>query len=169
MRPGCELEDRAWRGYDPRAAAPAAAAATAASAALLAGRWAFEDFSALADKLGAFGVYVMVLAVWPTVLGLAVYRAVVRTYRLTDRAVLVDWGPLALPEPPVWLDEVCAVTHGAGRLGKQLGFGWVELRVTGGRTVRLTGIRDPAGFAAAVRALVTPPALPLSAPTPAPG
>ncbi|HEX4607639.1 MAG TPA: hypothetical protein VH092_05475 [Urbifossiella sp.] len=161
MRPGCELEDRAWRGYDPRAAVPAAAAAAAASAALLAGRWAVaSEVTDLPDRLAALAVYASVLAVWPTVLGLAAYRAVVRTYRLTDRAVLVDWGPLARPEPPVWLDELAGVRRGAGPVGRWLGIGWVELREKSGRVLRLTGVRDPAGFAAAVEALVTPPAPP---------
>ena len=100
MRAARELEDRGWRGYDPRAAVPAAAAAVALSAALLAGRWAVADaVTTLPDRLTTLAVYASVLAVWPVVLGLAVYRAVVRTYRLTDRAVLIDWGPFALPEP----------------------------------------------------------------------
>jgi hypothetical protein len=149
------LEDRAWRGYDPRAAVPAAVAAVAASAALLAGRWAVDLISVLPDWLGVFAVYVTVLAVWPTVLGVAAYRTVVRTYRLTDRAVLVDWGPLARPEPPVWLAELAAVGSGASWLGRRLDFGWVELRGKTGRTLRLTGLRDPNGFAKTVRELVS--------------
>lgn len=148
---GRELTDRAWRGYDPRAAVPAAAAAVAASAALLAGRWAATDeVVTLPDRLATLAVYASVLAVWPAVLGLAAFRAVVRTYRLTDGAVLIDWGPLARPEPPVWLADLTGVRSGAGALGRRLGVGWVELREKSGRVVRLTGVRDPAGFAAAV-------------------
>jgi hypothetical protein len=151
MRPGRNLEDRAWAGYDPRAAAPAAACATGLSAAILAGRWAFDDLSGLADRVGAFAFYVTVLAVWPVVLGLAAYRSVVRTYRLTDRAVLIDWGPFARPEPPVWLTELAGVRAGV----RWFGVGWVELVLTGGRRVRLRGVYDPRGFADRVRALAT--------------
>ena len=156
MRPGRELEDRAWRGYDPRAAVPAAVAAVAVSAALVAGRFAVaENVTALPDRLAALAVYASVLAVWPVVLGLAAYRAVVRTYRLTDRAILVDWGPFSRPEPPVWLATLAGVRSGAGWVGRLLGVGWVELRDQSGRTVRLGGVRDPAGFAAAVEKLAT--------------
>lgn len=156
MRPARELEDRGWRGYDPRAAVPAATAAVALSATLLAGRWAVaDDVTTLPDRLTTLAVYASVLAVWPTVLGLAAYRSVVRTYRLTDRAVLVDWGPFARPEPPVWLADLVEVRAGAGWLGRRLGVGWVVLRDRTGRTVRLSGVHDPAGFAAAVEKLVT--------------
>jgi hypothetical protein len=156
MRATRELEDRGWRGYDPRAAVPAAAAAVALSAALLAGRWAVaSDVTTLHDRFATLAVYASVLAVWPVVLGLAAYRAVARTYRLTDRAVLIDWGPFARPEPPVWLADLAEVRAGAGWLGRRLGVGWVVLRESSGRAVRLSGVRDPAGFAAAVEKLVT--------------
>lgn len=155
MQPRRNLEDRAWRGYEPRAALPAAAAAAAASAALVAGRFVLADRAAAPpDWLTALAVYGSVLAVWPLVLGLAAYRVIVRTYRLTDRAILVDWGPFVNPEDPVWLAHLADVRAGAGWLGRQLGVGWVELRENSGRVVRLTGVRDPAGFAAEIEKLV---------------
>jgi hypothetical protein len=145
------LLDRAWRGYDPRAAFPAVAAAAVASAVLLYGRWALPDLSDFAERAGALAVYAMVLAVWPGLLGLLLYRAVTYTYRLTDRAVLIDRGPLNRPELPVWLAELAGVEVVAGWLGRQLGVGWVVLRESGGRVIVLTGVRHPAEFAAAVR------------------
>ena len=97
------LTDLGWWGYDPRAAVPHVMVAAAVSAALLAGRWYFEMPG------GALAVYALVLAVWPGLLGVALYRAVTYTYRLTDRALLVDWG-LAFPaEPPAWLADVTGV------------------------------------------------------------
>jgi uncharacterized membrane protein YdbT with pleckstrin-like domain len=146
------LADRAWRGYHPRAAVPAVAAAVAASAVLLAGRWALDDFSWLADQAGALAFYAMTLAVWPSLLATLVYRMVTFTYRLTDRAVLIDRGFASRPEPPVWFADLTAVEAEAGWLGRGLGVGRVVLRAAGGRVVTLTGVGDPAAFAAAVRA-----------------
>lgn len=145
------LVDRAWRGYDLRAAVPYVAAAAAASAALLAGRWYFEDLSGFANRTGALAVYALVLAVWPGVLAAAVYRAVTYTYRLTDRALLVDRGLFFRPEPPVWLADVTAVVSGAGWLGRRLGVGWVRVTTADGRVVSLTGVRDPGAFAIELR------------------
>lgn len=93
--------------------------------------------------------------VWSLVLGIAAYRSIVRTYRLTDRAILVDWGPFVDREAPVWFTNVLAVRSGAGWIGQRFGVGWVELHEATGRVVRLTGVRDPAGFAAQVQALVS--------------
>jgi len=155
MRPERNLEDRAWRGYDPRAALPAVAVAVAATAALVAGRFVLAGHPVAGpDRLTALAVYGSVLLVWAVVLAVAAYRVVVRTYRLTDRAILVDWGPFVDRESPVWFSNVSAVRSGAGRLGRVLGVGWVELREATGRVVRLTGVRDPAGFAAEVERLV---------------
>jgi uncharacterized membrane protein YdbT with pleckstrin-like domain len=147
------LTDLSWRGYDPRAAVPQLAVAAAASAALLSGRWYLEELSELADRAGALAVYALVLAVWPGLLAVVLYRTVTFTYRLTDRALLLDRGSLFRPEPPVWLADVTAVTAGASWLGRRLGVGWVRV-ATDGRTVRLTGVRDPGAFAVAVRAAV---------------
>lgn len=153
MRPERNLEDRGWRGYDFRATVPAVVAAVAVSAAMIAGRFVLAG-SAAPDRLTALIVYGAVLVVWSLVLALAAYRVIVRTYRLTDRAILVDWGPFVDRELPIWFSNVSAVVSGAGWLGRRLGVGWVELREASGRVVRLTGVRDPVGFASQVRELV---------------
>jgi hypothetical protein len=152
MRPTRTLDDRAWRGYDPRAAVPVVGVAAAVSAALLAGRWYLADLSGLADRGAALAVYALVLAGWSGLVAGVLYRSVTYTYRLTDRALLLDWGPLSPPVPPAWLADVTAVVSGATWLGRQLGVGWVRVSSAGGRTVRLTGVRDPGGFALAIRA-----------------
>lgn len=144
------LIDRAWRGYDPRAGFPVVAVAVAVSAALLSGRWYLEELSWLAERAGALAVYAMALAVWPGLLAVLLYRMVTYTYRLTDRAVLIDRGFLSRPEPPVWLADLTGAEATAGWLGRQLGFGRVNLRA-GGREVTLTGVADPVGFATAIR------------------
>jgi membrane protein YdbS with pleckstrin-like domain len=145
------LAERDWWGYDPRAMFPAVAAAAAASAVVLSGRWYLEDLSWLADRAGALAVFGLAVAVWPGLVAVLLYRAVTYTYRLTDRAVLVDRGFLSRPEPPVWLAELTGVEPGAGWVGRQLGVGWVKL-ATGGRVVRLTGVRHPEAVAEAIRA-----------------
>jgi membrane protein YdbS with pleckstrin-like domain len=144
------LADRGWWGYDPRAMVPAVAAAAAASVALLSGRWYLEGLSWLADRAGALAVFGLAVAVWPGLIAVLLYRAVTYTYRLTDRAVLIDRGFLARPEPPVWLTDLTAAEAGAGWLGRQLGVGWVKL-TAGGRAVRLTGVRRPSELAAKIR------------------
>src|SRR5437879_4135584 len=111
------MTDVAWRGYDGRALLPAVAVAAAASVVLLSGRWYLAELSWLADRAGALAVFGLAVAVWPGLIAVLLYRAVTYTYRLTDRAVLVDRGFLARPEPPVWLAEVTAVEAGAGGVG----------------------------------------------------
>ncbi|MBX9584629.1 MAG: PH domain-containing protein, partial [Gemmataceae bacterium] len=133
------------------AAAPGLAAAAALSAAVLAGRWHLDGLSALADRMGALAVYALALAVWPGLLAVFVYRAVTYTYRLTDRAVVVDRGFRWRPEPPVWLADVAGVSAGAGWVGRRLGVGWVRVAAADGRVLTLTGVADPEGFAAAIR------------------
>jgi hypothetical protein len=134
---------------------PGLALAGGVSVVLLSGRWYLEDLSGLADRAGALAVYGMALAVWPGLLAVLLYRAVTYTYRLTDRAILIDRGPLARPEPPVRLAELTGVEAGAGWLGRRLGVGWVTLAV-GGRTVRLTGVRYPEAFAEQIRTAAKP-------------
>jgi uncharacterized membrane protein YdbT with pleckstrin-like domain len=150
MAENIPARDVLWRGYSPRAAAPGVAAAAAASAAVLAGRWHLDGLSALADRLGALAVYALALAVWPGLVAVVVYRAVTYTYRLTDRAVVVDRGFRWRPEPPVWLADVTGVSAGAGWVARRLGVGWVRVEA-GGRVLTLTGVQDPHGFAAAIR------------------
>jgi membrane protein YdbS with pleckstrin-like domain len=145
------LTDRAWRGYDPRAGFPAVATAAVVSAVLLSGRWYFEELSWFAEKAGALAVYAMTLAVWPGLLSTLLYRAVTYTYRLTDRAVLIDWGFRNRPEPPVWLKDVTEVAIAAGWVGQQLGIGTVTITAAGGRVVALAGVANPAAFAEAIR------------------
>ncbi len=143
--------DRAWAGYSPRAAAPALAAAAAASALVWTGRWYLDGPSELANAAGAPAVFALAWGVWPALAAVYLYRAVTYTYRLTDRAVLVDFGFRHRPVAPVPLAAVTAVGAGAGRLGARLGVGWVEVR-TADRVVRLVGVRRPAVLAEAIRA-----------------
>jgi membrane protein YdbS with pleckstrin-like domain len=139
-----------WAGYHPRAAAPALAAAAGASLLVWIGRWYFAGWSESADRLGAPAVFALVWCVWPALGALYLYRAVTYSYRLTDRAVLTDFGFRHRPVPPVWLRQVESVRTGAGRLSAALGVGWVEVR-TADRVVRLVGVRHPEALAEAIR------------------
>jgi membrane protein YdbS with pleckstrin-like domain len=145
------LADRGWWGYDPRAMFPAVTVAVGASVVVLSGRWYLEDLSWLAERAGALAVFGLAVAVWPGLVAVLLYRAVTYTYRLTDRAVLVDRGSLSRPEPPVWLADLTGVEAGAGWVGRRLGVGWVKLTAAG-RVVRLAGVRRPSQVAAAIRA-----------------
>jgi membrane protein YdbS with pleckstrin-like domain len=142
------LADRAWRGYDPRAALPLIALATAVSAVLLAGRWYLDDVSA------AVVPYAIVLALWPSLLCLTLYRAITYTYRITDRALLVDRGFLNRPEPPLWLKDVNKVESGAGRLGHLLGIGWLKVTTTAGHEVTLSALHHPEAIAKLLNELI---------------
>ncbi len=146
-------EDREWVGYHPRAAIPQVVVAALASVAVWIGRWYFEDLSELANRIGGLAVFALTWCVWPALLTAELYRAVTYSYRLTNRAVLVDFGFWHRPVPPVWLSEVTEVRAGSGGLDRFLGVGWVELRA-GERVVRLVGVRCPTELAERVRAAV---------------
>jgi uncharacterized membrane protein YdbT with pleckstrin-like domain len=145
--------DLAWMGYHPRAALPVVATAFVATVLILLGRWYVVDLSELAERVGALAVFALAWAVWPGLALLILYRTVSYTYRLTDRALLVDFGMFARPVPPVPLTEIVAVHTANGWEPALLGTGWVEVR-TRDRAVRLLGIRRPSQFAEQVRAAV---------------
>ena len=138
------LQDLAWRGFDLRAAVPLTALAIILSTTLLAGRWYVDGLS------DALITYFLVLALWPALLGHTIYRTITYTYRITDRALLVDRGSLHRHEAPVWFKELLRVETGAGWVDRMLGIGWVSVS-TAGRTLHLRAIRDPHGFAAMLR------------------
>jgi hypothetical protein len=148
------MTDRRWAGYHPRDMAPAVALVAAASLVVWTGRWYLDDISVLADRLGAWAMFALAWAVWPAIAAVFLYRTVTFTYRLTDRAVLVDFGPLSRPVAPVWLKDVTAVVTGGGWLGRRWGVGWVEVRDAAGRAVRLKGVRKPLLFAEKLREAV---------------
>jgi hypothetical protein len=143
--------DRAWAGYHPRAAAPAVVCVALASLVVWTGRWYLDDLSELADRLGALALFAIAWGVWPAVATVYLYRAITYTYRLTDRAVLIDFGFWHRPVPPVLLRDITEVRTGAGWLSRLLGVGWVELR-TADRVVRLVGVRHPETLAEQIRA-----------------
>ena len=142
--------DRAWAGYHPRAALPPLAAAAVASLIVWTGRWYMPDLSELADRVGALAVFALAWCVWPALVAVYLYRAVTYTYRVTDRALLVDFGFWHRPVQPVMLDGVTGVVIGGDRLSALLGVGWVEVRAAG-RAVRLPGVRNPQALAELIR------------------
>jgi membrane protein YdbS with pleckstrin-like domain len=117
---------------------------------VLSGRWYHDDLSELADRVGALVVFALAWAVWPGLGAVFLYRAVTYTYRLTDRAVLMDFGFCFRPVPPVVLTDVQAIDVGGGLLARRLGIGWLEVR-TKDRVVRMTGVRHPRAFAEKIR------------------
>jgi membrane protein YdbS with pleckstrin-like domain len=122
-----------------------------ASVALLVGRWWLADPSDFTDRAIALAFYAMTLAVWPVLLTTLVYRMVTYTYRLTDRAVLVDWGFRHLPEAPLKLAELRGAAVQVGWLGKRYGVGRVIIHTADDRKVTLKGVRSPESFAMAIR------------------
>jgi hypothetical protein len=145
--------DLAWIGYHPLAAVPSLATAAVASLLVWTGRWYLDDLSALADRVGALAVFAVAWGVWPVLVAVYLYRALTYTYRVTDRAVLIDFGFWHRPVAPVALPEVTGVITGGDRLSALFGVGWVELRGAG-RAVRLLGVRRPEAVAELIRAAV---------------
>jgi membrane protein YdbS with pleckstrin-like domain len=142
--------DLAWVGYHPRAAAPVIVLAAIVSVLVLSGRWYLDGLSELADRAGALAVFALAWAVWPGLLAVFLYRTVTYTYRLTDRAVLVDFGFLSSPTQPINLAEVISVSVRGGFMTRWLGVGRVELR-TKNQTLGMSGVRHPELFAMEIR------------------
>jgi membrane protein YdbS with pleckstrin-like domain len=145
--------DRAWFGYHPRALAPTLAAVAVVSVVAWTGRWYLDGLSALAARLGALAVFAAAWGAWVPLAAVFVYRTTTYTYRLTDRALVLDYGFWFRPVPPVALADVTDVTPRTGPLGRLLGVGWVEV-YTAQRLVRLTGVRRPDAVAQQIRAAV---------------
>jgi uncharacterized membrane protein YdbT with pleckstrin-like domain len=145
--------DQAWMGYHPRAMAPAVALTAVASLLVWTGRWYLDELSAFADEAGDWAMFALAWAVWPALLAVFFYRTVMFTYRLSDREMLVDYGPLYHPVPHVLLKEIASVVVGGGWLARLLGVGRVEIHLQG-RTVRMKGVRHPQVFAEKIRTAV---------------
>jgi membrane protein YdbS with pleckstrin-like domain len=145
--------DRAWAGYHPRAMAPAVATVAVASLLVWTGRWYVAPLSELVVRIGALAVFAIAWGVWPAMGAVILYRTVTYTYRLTNRAVLIDFGFWYHALPPVWLNEIESVRVRAGWLSRRLGVGSVELHTVDG-SVLLEGVRQPEAFAEQIRAAV---------------
>jgi uncharacterized membrane protein YdbT with pleckstrin-like domain len=140
------LKDLAWAGYHPRAMIPAAVLAGSISLLLWTGKWFLEPLMGLNNRLGSFVVFAIAWGVWPGLIAVFLVRTVTRTYRLTDRALLIDLGYLTKPIPPISLHDIHEIKTGGNWLSRLLGVGEIEVR-TGDRVIRLTGVRHPIAFA----------------------
>ncbi|VTU01722.1 : bPH_2 [Gemmataceae bacterium] len=143
--------DRLWAGYHPLALAPLVAVAASVSLLVWTGQWYLDGVSAFAAEIGGWATFAVAWGVWPALVLLFLYRTVTYTYRLTDAAVYVDYGPAFRPVAPVPVADLGTVSVGGGWLVRRLGVGVVVLKC-GGRSVRLKGVRNPEAFAARVRA-----------------
>ena len=112
---------------------------------------ALDDFDVLAARAAPLAVFAAAWGGWVPLAAVFVYRTTTYTYRLTDRALVLDYGFWFRPVPPVALADVTDVTPRAGPLGRLLGVGSVEVR-TAQRLARLTGVRCPAAVAEQIRA-----------------
>jgi len=115
------------------------------------GQWYLDDISALAVQLGGWATFAIAWGVWPAVLVVFLYRCVTFTYRITDQAVFVDFGPLYYPVTPLRLETLDPIVIGGGWLARQLGVGYVELQA-GDRVLRLKGVWHPKSFVEKLRA-----------------
>lgn len=144
------LADRLWVGYDPLALLPAGLALGCLSLAVWTGHWYGEDVIGLAGVLDRWVRFALAWGGWPAFVLVFLYRTVTYTYRLTDRVLLVDFGPGFRPVPPISLAEIEAVSVG-GWQRRWLGVGWVWVRTSSGRVVRLDGVRRPEALAETLR------------------
>ncbi len=139
--------ERLWMGYHPRAMAPTLVCVGVASLLVWTGKWYLQELSELAERIGGLVMFAVAWCVWPGLLAVFLYRTITFTYRLTDRAVLIDFGFWYPPVPPVWLAEVREVRAGGSWLNRLLGVGWVEVQTATG-SVKLAGVRNPEAFVA---------------------
>jgi hypothetical protein len=147
MSQGSDLAmvDEQWRGYDLRAAAPLFALALLLTVGLLLARLLFSDLT------DALITYFLVLILWPALLFISFYRAVTYTYRITNRALVVDRGFLDRPVLPMAYGEMTDIEYGSSGFYSLLNVGWVLVGMSDGRTVKLRSLRDPGSFAAVLR------------------
>lgn len=142
--------DLAWEGYHPRAAIPYFALAVLATALVQTIRWFVGDASEIAEGNRALALFAGAWAVWPALIAIFLYRTITYTYRLTDRALLADFGMLTRQVPAVLLIDVASVTVSSTWLYRRLGIGWVEVHTKSGKLV-LPGVRRPGDFAEKIR------------------
>ncbi len=151
--PDPAARDCLWLGYHPRAMFPTIVAAGAASWLAWLGRWSIVGLAELAERIGALAVFVLAWGIWPFLLSVFVYRTVTYTYRLTPHAILIDFGFMHPPTPPVPLDQITAIVVESGPIRRWLGVGAVVLHA-GPRTVRLPGIYRPERLVTAIRQMM---------------
>ena len=149
------LRDIMWMGYHPRAAAPSFVVAAIVTALVMTGRWYLVDLSELAARAGALAVFALAWAVWPGLVLVFLYRTVTFTYRLTNRALLVDYGSFFYPVAPIVLTDIVGIKTGGDWPIRLLGVGWVDVQ-TKDRSVRLSGVRCPEAFAEKIRSARSP-------------
>ncbi|MCS7022757.1 MAG: PH domain-containing protein [Gemmataceae bacterium] len=137
--------DEGWYGYSPRTFVPLISLTALVSWGVWLGRWYFEDLSDLTERIGALAMFALAWAVWPVLAVVFCYRTVTYTYRLTDRAVIVDFGFLHPYEPPLSLADIEQVSVHWGRVGRWLNVGTVEIHARQ-RRLLLPGLYDPEAF-----------------------
>jgi membrane protein YdbS with pleckstrin-like domain len=142
--------DLGWYGYSPWTLLPLALPLIVVSAVVWLGRWYFEDLSELADRIGTWTLFVLAWGAWPLFLLVWAYRTITYTYRLTDRALLVDFGFRHPYQPPVPLEQIIEITVHQGVIGRYLNVGQVHIR-TPERSVLLPGVHAPQGLVNALR------------------
>lgn len=145
------IADRCWVGYHPFAMAPVVVVLAVVSVVVWTGRWYLDDLSHFVDLVGEWTTFAIAWGAWPAVLLVFLYRTVTFTYRLTERAVFLDYGPLFGPVAPIPLTKLDAAVAGGNWLARRLGVGHVELR-SGDGVLRLKGVRRPDTFVEQVRA-----------------
>ncbi len=146
--------DRFWFGYHPRALAPTIVAVAIVSIVTWTGRWYLDHLSELANRLGALALFAVAWGPWPVLVTVFLYRTVTYSYRLTDRALVVDFGFWHRPVPPVLLADITSVRNGPTLLGSALSVGWIEIQTIGGN-IRLVGVYRPHEIAERIRTAVT--------------
>jgi len=146
--------DRIWRGYDIRALIPAAGIAGGISLILLVERWISVELSTFAEGRGIALIYIPMAIIWTVLIAVGLYRSVTYTYRLTDRAVLIDRGFRWRPSPLIPLESIAEVSSALDFFGRRFDVGRVIILTSSGSRTELTGVRGPAAFAVEIRAEV---------------
>ena len=153
---GHALVDRAWRGYHLRATIPWFVFGIGVDIFVLVGRWYLDDLPDTAHRVAAIGAYVAALVGSSLLVAALLYRTIHYTYRLTDRALLIDKGFLSQYLPPIWLNEIATVKARTNWVERQLGVGRVYVTTEAGQSIRMTGVREPEEFASMIRAGIAP-------------
>jgi len=142
--------DLFWSGHSGWATLPSIVIGVAMSATVMLGAEYLSQWTLLHDEWAAFAAFWVILICWAGMAIVWTYRSASFVYRLTSKALYLDFGRLYGPTPPILLASITDVKCRAWALRRLFGVGSVIVSSEGCAPLRLRGIFHPERFAEAI-------------------